>query len=88
MGIGAGLETLAESACTLPLEAAHHQRIVVHRRGQLEQLVQFLIVLVGRALEPRADHRLLRLVEGPEVPLELQHGALPLIDHEHSLALR
>ena len=77
---------LAPATQALPLQAAHDERIVSHRLGLFEQVVELRIVLVHGALEPSPDRRRLGIVERPERPLELQHRLVPFADHLHSLA--
>jgi uridine kinase len=66
----------AAPAQTSPLEASHHERVMAHRPGKLENLVQLGIVLVGAAAEARPDLVVAALVELPPGALEVEHVAL------------
>lgn len=84
------IEASPATPVTEPKQAADHQRIVCERCRNLEEPVEFLIVLVETAREPGADESVLGVVEGPPVALEIQHGALAfgqvnLFCHAHSL---
>lgn len=55
-----------------PLMTPNHEWIVIHRCRELEHPIEFRIVLVGAALEPRPERLVARGVELPPGALEVE----------------
>lgn len=91
--VGRAVEAGPPTPITQPSQAANHQRIVCECGRDLEEAIQFLIVLVEAARELRSDERVFCVVEGPPAAFEVQQGALAFgqvshLWHAHSLPAR
>ena len=72
------VEACTTATLTLATQAPHHERIDRQRTRMVEQLVELLIVLLGRARESRADRQVTSLVLHPPGTLELDDRDLAL----------
>ena len=71
------------------MEPPYDEWVVVERARMLEDRVQLLIVRLGRTLEALTDRRVLRAVQRPPSPLEIEDGLFTIGQcHPDSLPAR
>lgn len=78
---------LIQSTAAMTMQATDDEFVVVERGRQVEQSIQFSVIVVGRALESGTDQYLFGFVERPENALKLQYRLLTFGDHLYSVPL-